>query len=231
MRIRGGIVREQRYGEGSVIRYKGRRTVTWRIRYRDASGQRVIETLGSEPPWTEKRARDELRNRLADVDREGYRVTGRITFADFADRWAREHLPARGLKPTTEETYRYAIDGHLLPFFGRRRLADISPESIDRYVAEKMREGLAPKTVNNHLLTLRVMLKQAVRWRLLRSNPAADVDHPRIEECDLRVLSEEDIARLWRAYEQLEAEPSIQAGVESAAVVSLFTPRPTGRRR
>jgi integrase len=199
-------VREQRYGEGSVLRYKGRRGVTWRIRYRDASGRRVIETLGPEPPWNAKRAREELRNRLADVDREGYRSPGRITFTAFAERWLGDHVVARGLKQTTAETYRYAVEGHLVPFFGRRRLADISPEAIDRYVASKIREGLSPKTVNNHLLTLRVMLKQAVRWRLLRSNPVVDAEHPRLEEPDMRVLTEEEIAGLWRVYEDLEAE-------------------------
>lgn len=198
-------MREQRYGEGSVLRYKGRRGTTWRIRYRDASGRRVIETLGPEPPWNPKRARQELRNRLADVDREGYRSPGRITFSVFAERWLGDHLPARGLKQTTAETYRYAVAGHLVPFFGRRRLGDISPEAIDRYVATKIRAGLSPKTVNNHLLTLRVMLKQAVRWRLLRSNPVVDADHPRLEEPDMRVLTEEEIAGLWRAYGELEA--------------------------
>lgn len=69
-----------------------------------------------------------------------------------------------------------------------------------------MREGLAPKTVNNHLLTLRVMLTRAVRWRLMPSNPVADADRPRLEQPDMRVLSEEEIAALWRAYYELEAE-------------------------
>lgn len=94
----------------------------------------------------------------------------------------------------------------MLPFFGRKPLSDISPESIDRYVAAKVREGLALKTVNNHLLTLRVMLTRAVRWRLLHSNPVADADRPRLNQPDMRVLTEEEIAALWRAYDELLAE-------------------------
>jgi integrase len=73
-------------------------------------------------------------------------------------------------------------------------------------VAAKIREGLAPKTVNNHLLTLRVMLKRAVRWRLLRANPVADVDRPRLEQPEMRILTDEEIAALWRVYQELEAE-------------------------
>lgn len=60
--------------------------------------------------------------------------------------------------------------------------------------------------MTNHLLTLRVMLKQAVRWRLLRANPVVDAEHPRRGEPNMRVLTEEEIAGLWRAYEELEAE-------------------------
>jgi integrase len=200
------MLRRGRFREGYVVRYKSRAGLMWRIRYRDASGRRTQETLGPEPAWTEKRARQELRNRMADVAREGYRVPPTITFAEFAQRWLRDHLPARGLKHTTVETYRYALEGHLLPFFGKKPLSDISPESIDRYVAVKMREGLAPKTVNNQLLTLRVMLTRAVRWRLLPSNPVADAERPRLAQPDMRVLTEEEIAQLWRTYEQLESE-------------------------
>ena len=199
-------MRRGRFREGTVIRYKRRGGAIWRIRYLDASGAKVQETLGPEPAWTEKLARQELRNRLADVSREGYRAPPTVTFKGFAERWLREHLPTRGLKATTVETYRYALEAHLLPFFGQHRLSEITPESIDHYIAAKMRQGLAPKTVNNQLLTLRVMLQRAVRWRLLRANPVAEADRPRLEQPEMHVLTEDDIARLWRAYGELESQ-------------------------
>ena len=53
--------------------YQGKRGIVWRIRYRDASGRRILETLGKEPAWNRKRAEQELRRRLVDVERDGYR--------------------------------------------------------------------------------------------------------------------------------------------------------------
>jgi hypothetical protein len=44
---------------------------------------------------------------------------------------------------------------------------------VDRFIAAKIAQGLAPKTVTNLLLDLQVILKQAVRWRLMRSNPGS----------------------------------------------------------
>ena len=180
----------------------------WRIRYRDATGRRVLETLGTEPAWNRKRAEVELRKRLVDVEREGYRKPERLTFAAFAERWWSEYLPGRGLKLTTLDGYRQTLERHLLPAFGHLQLADLSarPELIDRYVSEKMRAGLAPKTVTNQLLVLQVMLKRAVRWRLIARNPVLDCERPRVEQPEMNVLTEAEIARLWSAYGELEAE-------------------------
>jgi integrase len=219
--------------EGSVIRYKGRRGIVWRIRYNDASGRRVIETCGPEPGWTRKRAERALRNRLTDVEREGYEKPDRLTFSEFADRWFIDHLPARNLKPTTVETYGFAL-AHMVGFFGDSPLTELAqhPALIDRYVAAKVRQGLAPKTINNHLLTLNVMLKQAVRWKLIHANPVADIDRPRLQDSDSQVLSESEISRLWAAYGQLEHEaPGSQRGWWRLARTITFVCLGTAMRR
>jgi integrase len=193
---------------GRVWRYEGPRGVVWRIRYRDASGRRVLETLGKEPAWNRKLAERELRRRLVDVERAGYRAPERMTFAAFAERGLSDYLPGRGLKLTTLDGYRQTLGRHLLPAFGPLQLSELErrPELIDRYVTQKMRSGLAPKTVTNHLLVLQVMLKCAVRWRLLTRNPVTESERPRVEQAEMNVLSEVEITRLWSAYGELEAE-------------------------
>ena len=193
---------------GRVWRYEGTRGVVWRIRYRDASGRRVMETLGKEPAWNRQRAERELRRRLVDVEREGYVAPERVTLAEFCERWLAEYLPGRGLKLTTVEGYQQTIRKHLLPALGRYTLQELErrPELVDRYVTQKIREGYAPKTVTNHLLCLQVILKRAVRWRLISRNPVSECERPRVEQPELHVLSEVEIARLRTAYRQLEAE-------------------------
>lgn len=139
-----------------VWRYEGNRGTVWRIRYTDAASTRVLETLGKEPTWSRKRAEAELRRRLVDVEREGYRKPEKLTFAAFAERWLEEYLPGRGLKQTTVEGYEQTLRRHLLPAFGRYELSRLAqkPELIDRHVSEKIRACYAPKTVVNQLLVL-----------------------------------------------------------------------------
>jgi integrase len=193
----------------AVVRYEGRRGPVWRIKYRDAAGKQVQETLGPEPPWTERMAQRELGKRLAAVD-QGFRKPDHVTFADFADRFVHDYLPGRKLKQSTIENYRYMLDGHLLPFFGDRDLSELEaqPELIDAYVAAKAQRGFSAKTIQNQLLLLNVMLRRAVVWRLIRSNPVSSIDRPSLAQPEMSVLTETEIARLANAYDELIAEAS-----------------------
>lgn len=193
---------------GRVWRYEGPRGISWRIRYRDAAGRRVLETLGKEPDWNRKQAETELRRRLVDVEREGYRHPEKLTFAEFAERWLSEYLPGRGLKRTTLNSYEATLRCHLLPYFGRYQLAELEhrPELVDRFITRQMQQGMSAKSVCNQIVLLQLMLKRAVRWRLIRRNPVTDCERPRVEQPELNVLSEVEIARLWSAYGELERE-------------------------
>ena len=193
----------------AVIRFEGKRGPVWRIKYSDAAGKQVQETLGPEPPWTERKAQRELGKRLAAVQ-EGFRKPDRTTFTAFTDRYIRDYLPGRNLKQTTVENYDYMLARHLLPFFGAHDLSEIEarPELIDSYVAFQAGRGLSPKTIQNHLLLLNVMLRRAVVWRLIRTNPISSIDRPRIRQPEMSILTEVEIARLMSAYDELTTKAS-----------------------
>jgi integrase len=186
---------------GSVVRYDGKRGTVWRIKYRDAGGKQIMETVGPD----ERQARRMLRHRLTDVERDGYRRPDRIRFDAFAARFKSDYLPGRNLKPSTVLDYEGTIDRHLVPFFGEQLVAAIEPADVDAYIAEKTGR-LAPKTIANHLSTLGVIFKVAKRWRYVKSSPLVEVERPRVESPEMEVLTEAEIARLAAAYAELERE-------------------------
>lgn len=64
-----------------VIRREGKRGVVFYVKYRDADGRQVKERLGREVDgWTERKAKAELRHRLSDVERKGWRKPRALTF-------------------------------------------------------------------------------------------------------------------------------------------------------
>ena len=220
---------------GAVWRYQGPRGTVWRIRYRDASGRRILETLGKEPAWNETLAEKELRRRLVDVERDGYHKPERLTFAAFAERWLDEYLPGRQLKQTTTDGYRQTLNRHLLPALGSYTLERLErePQLLDHYLTQKTQQGLSPKTITNQLLLLQVMLKAAVRWRLIRHNPVRDIDRPRLHQPEPQILDTDEIARLASAYKELpeRAQTEEERQWWRIAHTLTFTCLGTGLRR
>jgi integrase len=185
-----------------VVPYRGARGTVWRVKYLDAKGDQVMETLGREDDgWTRKRAERELGVRLAKVE-EGMTRQTRETFGAFVDEWRERWLPARRLKPSTVSDYHSIIDRHLVPFFGDAPLQRVDVEKVDAYIAEKT-PTLSGKTIHNHLLLLGLILKTAKRWKRIRENPLDDVDPPKVTPREMVILTEDEIARLLSAYAEL----------------------------
>ena len=120
----------------AVIRYDGARGVVWRIKYADAEGRQVQETLGPEREgWTSKKAEAELRERLVRVERKNYRRPAPLTFGEYAVVWFTEGATRRRWKSSTIAQYR-SVRERLVDHFGPIPLQAIRPRHIAEYVAE-----------------------------------------------------------------------------------------------
>jgi integrase len=144
-------------------------------------------TLGSaRDGWTRRKAEIELANVMADVRRGTWRPPEAATatrepidptFHEFASEWleTRRHE----LAPRTVEDYELALTHHLLPFFAKHSLREITTQEADRYKALKVRERelglvkrpLSNRTINKTLTRLGQILDVAVRYELIDHNP------------------------------------------------------------
>jgi integrase len=188
-----------------VLRYEGTRGVVWRVKYRDAAGSQVMETLGREPEWNRRKAERALGAKLAEVEK-GMRKPRRRIFSDLLDEFDAVALTAKPRKKSTVVDYRAMISNHLRPAFGPDDLGALSrsPERFERYAAEKLTEGLSPKTVRNQLVLLGLIFKTARRWRWVSENPLELVDPPPLDDTDTETLSAADVASVLKAYRELE---------------------------
>ena len=117
-----------------AIRYAGKRGVVWRIKWADADGKQVQETIGAERDGvTRKQAEAELRERLVRVERKAYRRPRALTFGEWADTWFEEGKTRRGWKPRTVGVYANALEQYLKPHFGSTRLDGIRPRDVAGY--------------------------------------------------------------------------------------------------
>lgn len=97
------------------------------------------------------------------------------SLAEFAREWLTTYALVDN-KASEVVAKEVILRRHLIPFFGNRRLDDISPKDIEAYKAEKLaaKDGnktLLPKTVNNHLTVLRKLLVTAQESEHIESVP------------------------------------------------------------
>jgi integrase len=190
---------------GSVLRYKGARGVVFRIKYRDADGRQVMETLGREGEgWTEKDAEAELRERLVRVEKHGYRRPKPTTFSEFSARWLEQGEAKRGWKPRTVRAYRTVL-GRLVQHFGPRPLGEIRARDVAAYYSRHA-DTLGPATVNRDLSILHAIFDAALREELVDGNPAAKAERPKLPPFRPRVLKPAEVQAVRHAFVELARE-------------------------
>lgn len=98
------------------------------------------------------------------------------TLQDFAQRFLDGHARANQQKPSGVASKDSILRVHLIPMLGSKRLDAITTEDVQRLKSHLSER--APKTVNNVLTVLSVLLKQAVDWQVIAQTP-----------CTIRLLS------------------------------------------
>lgn len=126
------------------------------------NGKPRFKTIG--PKLAEaRRARSQL---IAKAERGELATPTRLTFAELAATWLEGYaalVAAEERSPRTLENYRYFLDKHLLPVFGRRRLQEITTDDIAQLIAAMRAKCLAAKTINNALVPLGRIFSHALR--------------------------------------------------------------------
>jgi len=166
-------------------------TSIWWIRYRDRNGvPRRESSLTADWQEANKRLRERLQSRddnLLEIRRKGET----LTYGQWADFFLETYSkpPMRAAK-THEANGRCIM--HLKTALGMSKLGDITADSIESYLRDRLRQRVRVKlkigyrqlglikstTVHQEFRVLRRMLNVAVRKKLLLANPCSGVEFP-----------------------------------------------------
>ena len=95
---------------------------------------------------------------------------GEITFEKFSKEWFEVYVKNNN-KHSEIITKEIVLRIHLLPFFGKMKIAKIQSLKIEEYKRQKIQSGLNNKTINNHLAILKKGLATAKEWHLIEDYP------------------------------------------------------------
>jgi integrase len=156
-------------GEGSKTRRRKDGRYEARAVLNTPTGRQRVSFYGA----TAKEANDKKIAALADQNR-GVMFTDPkgLTVAEYLTRWLSDTARYQ-VSEGTYQRYERTCRNHLLPFFGRLRMRDLTPAHVRAFKARKLEEGLNPNTVGVMQGVLSVALNQALDDGLIPSNLAA----------------------------------------------------------
>lgn len=192
--------RKRAYGSGSIVQEGSSWYGKWRVGDRQVKRRLgPVRPVGTSEGLTRKQAEGELRRLMGEV--KLLVPVQRVTFEQAGERYVHhvEHVLRR--KPSTVQDYRIMIRRHLGPHFGESAIERIKPSDVESYTAAKLGDGLAIKTITNHLNFAHGVFQFALRRGWVTSNPVALTDRPRSAPADpdIRFLSAEELKALMRA--------------------------------
>lgn len=211
---------------GSIIVYEGKRGRVLRIKYRDSNGRQVKETLGREADgWTHDRADAELCDRVAQVERLGFRKAARIGFAEYASAWFEMGPRRRGWRASTAAQY-CSVHERLADYFGDWPLAKIRPFDIAQYVRDAEAD-FGPFAINRDISILHAIFKTAQREELISANPTDGAERPRLPPSADRSLRPEQVQpvdELLSGLERLVFRTLVLTGIRRSELLELRWP-------
>ena len=117
-----------------------------------------------------ERLRDDY---LAAINQAQVAIGGACLFRDFARLYERDVFPI--LASTSRERSQSVLKTHLNPEFGDRMLREITLERVQEYFTRVQQSSLSPESVDKIRDVLSAVLRTAVEYGRLSSNPAEKI--------------------------------------------------------
>lgn len=133
-----------------------------------------------------------------------------LNFEEYVETvWLPVHLTEEEYRPTTIAFHTYLLKT-IRPYFEGMLLEKISQKTVEQYLVylkkehrTKQDKPLAPKTIRHCYCTLNLILEDAVKDGYLRSNPAMNVEIPKLVKHKVDALSKEEVQTFVTALNEL----------------------------
>ncbi len=150
---------------------------------------------------TKRDAERVLREILLSLEQGSYVKPNKINIGEWLRQWLKDYA-SMNTTDRTQESYTSIIERHLIPALGRVPLADLQPQHIQSYYAEKLdkgradgKGGLSARSVVYHHRILSKALDYAVKMGVVVRNIADVVQPPRVQRVTMSTLSSEEVTR------------------------------------
>ena len=123
-----------------------------------------------------------------------------------------------GVDPITYQGYEQYVKKHVVPYFKplNLRVTDITPQILDKYRNDKLKKGrldgkggLSPKSVKSHFIIIHLVLKKALKDRVIAYDLSIGVAMPKLEKFKGKFYSIQEVEQLLKACADEPLKPVI----------------------
>lgn len=161
---------------------------------RDRHRYQVVKTFGRRVDAVQWLDREKVRIR-SQPPRS--RKSGRAPSREFFQYWIEEVLVHR-VRPATVRSYRQMLE-HAIREIGDIPLYRLSAFDVQAFYTRLKKAGKSPRTIRYAGQVLRRVLADAVRWQIIRDNPATVAKPPREQTRPARSLTWDEVRQLLQA--------------------------------
>ena len=186
-------------GEGSITKRKdGKWQGSVLTGYNPETGKPVRKYFYGR---TRKEVQEKINEVAPKVVAGTYREPTKMTVAEWFTTWLNDYMKP-SLRPTTWESHKYQVDGHIIPALGHLRLAQLQTAHIQRLYNDRLQGGrldgkpggLSPKSVRYIHTVIHSCLEQARKESMITINPAGAVRLPKLEKPEIKYLGTAEAA-------------------------------------
>ncbi len=116
-----------------------------------------------------------------------------MTLGEFAKNWYDLTIKDSECSDVNKQNYKYYVFNHIIPKLGHIRLCDITEDDCQKFLNEYA--GWSKTIIDKLRMTLRRILKKAVKQELIKRNYAEDIVRPAYTEGQRRPLTDKE--REW----------------------------------
>lgn len=196
---------------GSLQIKRGKYYAVLNLTDRDGRRRQKWVYTGYEAKNNQRKAEAALRDIIHEYEKINLVYEPGIFLSDFLNQWLVEVKPF--IDEVTWDGYKIIVESHVRPYFEEHKVkvVDADLDCIQRYFDHKAahgrkdgKGGLAPKTLRLHKNVLQLAFKEAMRHRLISTNPCELVRLPKLERREYEWYNSDEIITMLDA---LKGEP------------------------
>lgn len=120
-----------------------------------------------------------------------------ITVGAWMDQWLSLYLV--NVQETTFVGYKGKINNYIKPYLGNILLQSLRANHIQGMINDMMKRGLSPKNARETFNNLNVAMRKAVVLKMIRENPCAGVELPRVKRYHAKVYDVKTMKQVLNA--------------------------------